>query len=377
MKHKMTRRLMSIFSLILVVGLLAACSSESGAQDEGNQTTESVEEPSNGSDNEEVQTITISYNPTLGNLLGFIAKDQGFDKEAGLEFEFVEFSNTTDALTALRSNKTDVGVSWGTSAPIVNISQGVDFAVIGGHENGGMPVYAMPGFEYEGLESFVDKQVATVRMYTPDIVWRAAFQDAGYNLEEDVEIMEFKKPSEALEAVKTGKADIFVGTNSMYPQAMESGLEVIANSSDFWDPTHVGCRVVVMNDWLEENPDAAKNIMKAYIQAEKIVNEDPEYAVQIQQESTGVDPEYAEDQVLNTKQEFVADPMTDGIFYNYEKLLDINYIEEDNIDLTDNLHVEYYQEALSELQEEFPEDEFYNQVLQERFEQNNSRILGN
>lgn len=385
-----------LLSLIFVLGIFTGCGNNSEttknttssdktelAESVANEETKSEEdvskdtEPSQESEEEssdELKTVTLAYNPGLGNVLGFIAKEKGYDKEEGINFDFVEFTNTTDALTALRSGKIDFGVSWGTSAPLVLINQGADFAIIGGHENGGMPVYAKQDFEYEGLESFIGKKVATARMYTPDIVWRAAMQTAGYDLDKDVEIMEFKKPSEALEAVKSDKADIFVGTNSTYPAAMESGLKIIANSSDFWNPPHVGCRVVVNNSWLEENEDIAIGFLKAYIKAEKVVQEDPEFAVKVHQESTGVDEEYARAQVLETKQIFQTDPLTDGIIYNYERLLGLDYITEDNIDFPKHLKVKYYKEAMEQLIKENPDDEFYKN-LEEVFLQNNSKML--
>lgn len=369
MKGNSHKILMLFLSLVLVIGTVTGCnkSAEVPAA-QANTETQEIEET------KEIKSVKIAYNPGLGNVLGFIAKEKGYDVEEGLNFEFVEFSNTTDALSALQAGKVEFGVSWGTSAPLILISKGADFGIIGGHENGGMPVYASQDFEYKGIESFLGKKVAVPRMYTPDIVWRAAMQTAGYDLTKDVEILEFKKPSEALEAVKSGNADIFVGTNSTYPQAMESGLKVIANSSDFWDPVHVGCRVVANNSWIAENEEMAKGFIKAYLKAEKVVKEDPEFAVKVQMESTGVEEKYARAQVLETEQFFQADPLTDGIIYNYERLLDLGFIEEDNIDMKNHLIVKYYGQALEELLQEYPNDDFYKNAL-EIFENNNTQML--
>ncbi len=369
-----------ILSLTLILGVFTGCSNKATETNTPAATEQKPAEQAAPAENttkpeaKEVKKVSIAYNPGLGNVLGFVAKEKGFDAEEGLSFEFVEFTNTTDALAALRAGKVDVGVSWGTSAPLIHITQGADFAIIGGHENGGMPVYANKDFDYKGLESFVGKKVATPRMYTPDIVWRAAMQTAGYDLTKDVEIMEFKKPSEALEAVKSGKADIFVGTNSTYPQAMESGLKVIANSSDFWDPTHVGCRVVVNNPWLAENEEVAKGFLKAYLKAEKVIKEDPEFAVKVQMDSTGVEEKYARAQVLETEQIFQTDPLTDGIIYNYDRLLDLKFIENDNIEFEKHLIVKYYEQALNELLEETSNDDFYKN-LKDIFEKNNTKMI--
>ena len=42
-------------------------------------------------------TINLAYNPSTGNILGFIAIDKGFAKEEGFDINLVPFSNSTDA----------------------------------------------------------------------------------------------------------------------------------------------------------------------------------------------------------------------------------------------------------------------------------------
>ena len=183
----MKTKLLSALLLGCLVFGLAGCSGSSNTN--------------TASDTKEVKTIRIATNPGTGNIYGYIAQDRGFDTEEGYKTEFVNFDNSTDALNALQANKVDVGVNFGTGAPLTFVAQGVDFTLFGGYVSGGMPVYAPESFQYTGLESFKGKKVATARMYTLDIIWRGAMMKAGYNLDTDVEIMEFKKPSEVLAAV--------------------------------------------------------------------------------------------------------------------------------------------------------------------------------
>lgn len=128
---------------------------------------------------EQVSEIKMAYNPQTGNVLGFIAMEKGFDKEEGIKIKLVPFSNSTDALNALQSGKVDMGVSFGTTAPLTFITKGADFTIFGGYVSGGMPVYASPTFEYKDMSSFIGKRVAVARMYTPEIVWRGAMMKAG------------------------------------------------------------------------------------------------------------------------------------------------------------------------------------------------------
>lgn len=371
MKYKLIRLLTLTLATLMLIGLITGCSNKPTITTEGDiesaVTTETTEK-------KELEKISVAYNPGTGNILGFIAIEKGIAAEEGIEIELVPFSNSTDALTALQSGKVDVAVSFGTAAPLTYVTNGADFTILGGYISGGMPVYAVSDLEYTGLESFVGKKVATARMYTPDIVWRGAMMEAGYDLEKDVTILEFKKPSEVLEAVKSGNADIGIGTNSTYLQSLEAGLKTIAWSNEFWDPVHVCCRPVANTSKIKENPDLMKAFIRSYIRAEKVLNEEPDYAVQLNMEYLEIDEEDARVMLLETNQIFETDPKSDGIRYMWNRLIDMNYIEPGDIDVNDHINIKIYKEALDELEAQNPGDSFYTK-LQEKFVNYNSEAL--
>lgn len=354
---------------LLVASLLifTACGSSSDNKDDKKSET--------AKDNKtEVHELNIGYNPGTGNILGFIAEEKGIAKEEGIKMNLVPFSNSTDALNALSAGKIDVGVSFGTAAPLTFVTNGADFTIFGGYISGGMPVYANANVDYKGLESFKGKKVATARMYTPDIVWKAAMMDAGFDLEKDVEIMEFKKPTEVLEAVKSGKADIGIGTNSTYMQSLQSGLKTIAWSNDFWDPVHVCCRPVGVTKNINENPEAYKAFLRSFIRAQKVLEEEPDYAVKLNMKYLELDEEQARTMLLDTNQIFEADPKSDGIEHMWNKLIEMKYIEPKDVKVEDHINVKLYKEALDELTKKNPNDEFYKK-LQTKFNDYNSKFL--
>lgn len=339
------------------------------------ETTEAETEAEAKVEPAELQTIRVGSNPGTGNIFGYIAMDKGFDTEEGYVTEIVPFSNSTDALNALQSDKIDVGVNFGTAAPLTFVTKGADFSIFGGYVSGGMPVYAGQDFEYTGLESFVGKKVATARAYTPDILWRAAMMNAGYDLENDVEIMEFKKPAEALAAVKSGQADVGVGTNSTYLGAMEAGLKVLCWTNDL-DPAAVCCRQVANNEWLNENPDLAVAYLKSLIRAEEVFYNDQDYAVSVFAEYMELEEDSARTLLLETNQELWLDPKSNGVQDMWQTLQDLEYAEVGDIDVTDHINIDLYQRALNELIEEYPDNEYFSKTLTERFETNNSKLLG-
>lgn len=360
----MKKRILTAILSASMVFTLAGC---------GNKEAETTK--SDAGDTKKIETIRVGSNPGTGNIFGYIAMDKGFDKEEGYETELVPFDNSTDALNALQTEKIDVGVNFGTAAPLTFVSQGADFTIFGGYVSGGMPVYASQEFEYTGPESFVGKNVATARMYTPDIIWRGVMLKEGYNLETDVNIMEFKKPAEALAAVKSGQADVGVGTNSTYLGAVQSGLQIVCWTNDL-DPEAVCCRQVANTKWVNDNQELVISYLKSLIRAEDVFYADPDYSVSVFAEKMELDEESARTLLLETNQELWLDPKSNGVQAMWQSLKDLAYVEAGDIDVTDHINIDLYKKALDELIEEYPDNEYFSKILIERYEQNNSTLLG-
>lgn len=365
----MKKRILTVLLACSMVFSLAACSN-SGKSDSQSDKTEAKEE-----EKKEIQTIRIGTNPGTGNIFGFIAQDKGFDEEEGYKAEFVNFDNSTDALNALQTDKIDVGVNFGTGAPLTFVTQGADFTIFGGYVSGGMPVYASQDFEYTGPESFVGKKVGTARMYTPDIIWRGAMMRAGYDLDKDVEIMEFKKPSEVLAAVKAGQVDVGVGTNSTYLGAVESGLKIVTWTNDL-DPEAVCCRQVANTSWVKDHEDLAVAYIKSLIRAEEVLVNDPDYAVSIFAKNMELEEDAARTLLLETNQELWTDPKSNGVQAMWESMNQLGYIDGTGIDVQDHINIDVYKKALDELIKEYPDDTYFSKTLVERYESNNSVMLG-
>lgn len=318
----------------------------------------------------EPQDFKVAYNPQTGNILGFIAIEKGYDKAENINMVLVPFSNSTDALAALNAGKVDVAVSFGTTAPLTFITKGADFTIFGGYVSGGMPVYAHQDFEYKGMESFVGKKVAVPRMYTPEIVWRGAMAKAGLDPNTQCTVMEFKKPTEVLEAVKSGKADVGIGTNSTYLQALAAGLKIVTWTNDL-DPMHVCCRPVGQTELVEKNPDLARAFLRSWIRAEHYLATNPEDCVAINTKYLKLDEKQAREMLLETNQEFESDPKTNGVRYMWKLLGDLKYAQTDGIDIEKHLNAALYEQALDELIAQNPEDATYKK-FKERFARYNN-----
>lgn len=314
---------------------------------------------------DEQESFKVAYNPQTGNILGFIAMEKGFDREEGVKIELVPFSNSTDALNALQAGKVDVAVSFGTTAPLTFITKGADFTIYGGYVSGGMPVYARQGFEYKDMSSFVGHSIAVPRMYTPEVVWRGAMAKAGLDPKTQCTVLEFKKPTEVLEAVKSGKVDVGIGTNSTYLQAVAAGLKIVTWTNDL-DPMHVCCRPVSKSSLLAEKPEKVMAFLRAWIKAEHFLLTNPEACVPINVKYLKLDEKPAREMLFETNQVFESDPKTNGVRYMWKLLGDLKYAETANINIEKHLNSALYEKALNAVAAKSPTDKTYA-MFKERF----------
>lgn len=318
----------------------------------------------------ELPVLKVGYAPGGGSILSLIAQDQNLYEKEGVKVELIPFVSSSDGLNALNSGKIDVGVSFGTGAPLTFITRGSDFAIIGGHLQGGHPVIALPARkdDFKSIQDYRGKTVATPRIYTADIVWRGALKRAGIDPNKDVNIVELRTPSAVLEAVKSGKVDVGIGTTQLIGKAKESGLVIVGWSNDF-SPEHPCCRVVAKGKDLAQKPAVYVAYLKALLRAEKIKEEDSEVAVRVAQQSLGLDEHIAREFVLDPHQENHVDPNTHGVVQMWEDMKTFDYIQSD-LDINKFINTQLYKEALDELVKSNPDDSFYAEA-QARFARSN------
>ncbi|MDR2826088.1 MAG: ABC transporter substrate-binding protein, partial [Deltaproteobacteria bacterium] len=60
-------------------------------------------------ESKELTKIVVGQIPGAGVAKFYIAKEQGFFKDEGLDVEFVDFMNSADGLAAIRAGKIDTG----------------------------------------------------------------------------------------------------------------------------------------------------------------------------------------------------------------------------------------------------------------------------
>lgn len=352
MKKHSSYLLTALVLLVITAVLIAGCTGSGKSA----TTTPTSSSPASA----DIKSLKIGYLPTTGHALVFIAKEQGFFEQQGLNVELFQFQNSADGINAIIAGKTDTG-GFGPT-PLIYAAKGSPVTVIGGLMGEGAGVIALPekAGQYKDLTNFRGKTVATVRLSSGDIHFRGALHDAGFDLKKDITIQELASPSAVLDAVKAGKVDAGVVWTPYMEMAQNQNLSVVLYTSTYY-PKHPCCRIAVVTDTLKTNRDAYVRMEKALVQAYGFYKTNPDESVDAVSQYVKIDKGVIK-QALDAPYFYISpDPNTKAIVKTYDLLKSIGYINT-TVKIEDHVDSTVYKQALDELAQQHPDNTVYQQL---------------
>jgi NitT/TauT family transport system substrate-binding protein len=288
------------------------------------------------------------------SVIPLLAVEEKLDDKVGSHPEYIAFLSSADGLNALNAGKIDVGISFGTCAPLTFITQGAKFVIVAGNIAGGHPVITKPeaAEQFTSIEGFRGKVVGSPRLYTSDVVWRGAMYKAGIDIGKDLTLIEFRRPLDVFEAVKTGKIDVGIGASNLTANARKSNLAIPLFSNDLF-PHHPCCRIVTTEEVIRNKRPELVRYIKGLLLAEQRYREDPESAVRSNIRQQNLDEDIARELALEPHQEYAIDPNTRGVVEMWEYMQSCKYVDSD-LNPRDSIDTSLYRQALAELTSEYP-----------------------
>ncbi|MEW6009737.1 ABC transporter substrate-binding protein [Methanobacterium alkalithermotolerans] len=312
-------------------------------------------------------TLRVGYLPSTGHALYFIAYEQGFFEEEGLQVELNEFQTGPDEINALLADKLDVEAG-GVGEPLSFINNGKDLYIIGGAMGGGSASIANSPELAEELRNnpkeYEGKTVATVKMSTPDVVIKGALKKDGVDLEK-INFVEFKTAADVVQAVKSGKAPIGLVWPPFQFTAEEQGLYIVKSSNEY-EPDHPCCRIVTTSSKVEEDRDKWVRFERALIKAYDYYQNNPDGSVQAVGKYVKMDPEALKQALYDENLSLSPDPNKKGTLEYWELLEILGYDEiKDPTALENSIDTTIYKDALDQLAQENPNNQIYQQLLEQ------------
>ena len=309
----------------------------------------------------EVSTVRWNWG-TSANILVALAIEKGYFAEYGLTIEFVNANENANAMTLLATGQVDVVSNSGTASPLQNIAAGVDMTLFGGHMvQGCMPVIALKGTEWNGIESLVGKKVAINPSY---FAFTGALMDAG--VEDPMTAVEWvpgMSYPDALAAVQRGEVDYaLMGTGQNYQVNNMPDIEILCYQGDIM-PNYSCCRMECPTEFIKKNPITIKCILKALIRAQAYYEANKEECVDILAAAINADHDYVAAYMLNDYYKVHVDPLSNSVVRAWGILDKTGFLDANakNIDINDHINTALYEQALAECTAEFGAEapEFY------------------
>jgi NitT/TauT family transport system substrate-binding protein len=223
--------------------------------------------------------MTIARTSGPASALLFIADDQGFLKQNGLEVEIRTFPSSADAVNALIAGEI-VGAQ--PSAQIVNslIGRNVDVKVLAVVSRNPRDMKVVGTSDISKPADLKGKKVAVVAGSASEFLMTRYLASGGLTLN-DVEVVK-ADPPEIVAVMERGEAQAFALWEPFPANALKvmgTRGKVLAHSNELG---YQGTLFQIMSGkFLREQPEGAVRLLKAYAQAEQFLKTNPEKSLEI------------------------------------------------------------------------------------------------
>lgn len=358
-KNSVKKILSLLTASVISVTMLTSCSGK--------------EQGKSNSKSKDLIPFSLGYLPSTGHLLYFVAKEEGFFEEEGLDVSLSNFDGNTDIVMSVASGKLDAAAIGSTSS-IAYISQGADLQIIGGIMKEGHALVVKPELvkgvdpkDYS-LELLKGKTIANVDKGITDIVYRYVFEhNLGWEIGKDVYFETMQ--SAGLETLLNKDIDA-VSVYTPFRTIAEQKGYVILDYSGQNEPfnDHPCCRNLASKTLIEEHPERYVAYLRALLKAYKFYQENQDKTCKdiAKYCDTGLD--IIKGETYGKYISSTPDPETKAVWVWYDALLSGGYIEE--FDLESAINTDLYKQALEEISAENPNEQFWKDML-EHFEEYN------
>lgn len=373
------------------------------AESAGETAAESTESEAAGEENGEAATQdhgTLKVSFMTGNIriaVNILALEKGYFAEEGVTVEPVNIGGQ-DALTAINGSDDQLDIlNTGFVPDLQAIGSGYDITVIGGTAVEGGAIIAKSGntAAYQDVDKIINIDAVTsaklgfVRNESSWVVTRQYLLDNGVSEETIAAIEEegsgnisyYQDETAVAQAVQKGEVDLgFLPLEYalLYGDAYE--LEVVTPAGALQE-NYVCCREVTSSAKLAAKKDAFVAYETARIRAFEYYKQgETDEAVRKDVVDTvvnysGKEADYVETYLYGGVTKYATDPNEKGIVKYVEAAVNSGLLSSAGIDfgtydITQNIDISAYAQAINDLVEREPENEFYAQ-LKTQFEADN------
>lgn len=350
----------------LAAGILALTLLLTGCANSGNSGNQSGPQLSK-------TDFQIGHLNSTAHLLAFVAKEEGFFDEEGLNVTLTQFSSAAELANGLTSGKLDAAFIG--SVPIITFrSNGQDLTIFGGAMTNGHGYVIKKEFT-EGLTDrdiniLKGKNVASVKNSVQDAELQILLKNAGIETgegEDRVNIVYFDSRKDAYNAIKNDSIDAASVYSPYASLAENDGYSIVYRCSEEEALANQPCcRQVAPTAALSEHSDSCTAFERALIKAYKFSQENEEQTIKDVKVYIDIDEDFIRTEVYGGYGTSNPDPDKAGTAKLKDDIAALGYTSD--YDINSLYNVSIYENALNSLIAEDPDDAVYKE-LSEHFKQ--------
>ena len=315
----------------------------------------------------ETEVVRLAYTVELSSnehIFNAIAEQQGYLADEGIRVEYISVKNDAEVFEGIADGRIDVASNSGTNLPLQKIADGLDLTIFGGYMlTGCMPVFARVDTEWNGIEDLIGKTVA----FEPNLyAITGPLVDLGYDPLNDINWLMTENQIDRISAVENGEADFgLAGTSLNYEVNSNPNLKICTYASDVL-PNYSCCRIEASTEWVNENPNTVRALLKAWIHAMAYYDAHHDETVAMIAEITGEPEMQIRAYIDNPHFDLNIDPMKSSVERAWDYMSRLGLVDEQaqEINIDDHINVILYKEALDACQRQYGDEnpKFYERM---------------
>ena len=314
--------------------------------------------------------INIGYLNSTAHLLAFVASEEGYFKEEGLNVTLTQFSSAAELVNGLESEKLDVAFI-GSVPTLTFESQGHEISVFGGAMTNGHGYVIKSEFadkDEAGVEVLKGRNVASVKNSVQDAELQILLRDAGIEIGEGgdkVNIVYFDSQKDAYAALSNQSIDAASVYSPYASLAKSQGYKVVyycAHEKAL--ENQPCCRQVARTAALSDYPNTYTAIERAFIKAYHFTQTDHDKTVKDIKKYIDIDEDFIDTEVYGGYSVSSPDPDKKGTVTLKETIVELGYT--DDFDIESHYNTDIYKKALDSILAESSDDIYTS--LKEHFD---------
>ncbi len=256
---RLVRRAPIALTAALAALVLAACGSSSTSE-----SASASPAPTGASAAATATAVNMGTQPWLGYGAWYIAQDQGYFAEQGVEANIVNFNADADVNTALAAGKVDVA-NLASHTALAMASAGLPITIVMLEDVSTTADAIISDGSVTSIADLKGKQVAYEEGTTSDILLNYALTQNGMTIDDVVKVP--MPASDAGTALVAGKVPVAVTYEPYITEAVGKGTGASMLFSAGENPGLISDVLVVRNEFLAANPGAVQGLVNAWMKA--------------------------------------------------------------------------------------------------------------